>query len=375
MTKHSEHRDLEFGDTGQVKREVCRRRDSPRNTWFWVRDERDWEQIHDQDRGQLICVECDAGFTKPLTHHTSGKRFLKLLPRQADCGHAVLRKGDQGSKGFTEGLEHQFYVARLRRILEQIGVSKILPNDAKTGADLWLPENKWVFEVQRVRTDLAGRTEKRYQAGAQGVVWFVPDGANDKKLRTEIFSVPAVRIFTHSKGDYEARLEPWNNLDERRTARLTVYATVVRVAKNGDVYTGRHDAYSFIKEIINGTRVWIPPEEAADILTNRPPRVRGLWVRTVDLARIRAQAQEKPVTSYAKTIRRPEIEAPRMETPAPKNAQPEPTEPLLTAASKPLHPSPPAKEQESLMTPSTSVAAPPVANRKRPWWRRFFRSS
>ena len=257
------------------------RDDQPKRRPLWVYDADDWENMTSLPSGSLVCPEpsCRSPFAVPI-QNAWGTRFLRDLPGSS-CAHTWARP-DLG--GGPMSPQHRWLQARIARICDLVGHSAITEH-YETDADVFIPDAKFVIEVQRWSTEFELRTVARENKGMH-VLWLLTEDAKGRAVNRALFRVPAARIRVHARGDRERRLTPWLHVEENAEAVLSVFATVAYFDWcTMTLKTRHHDGAQFLAEILSGQRRWYPPGR-----TSLPSAGCGAWAIAEDLIRARTAA-------------------------------------------------------------------------------------
>lgn len=259
------------------KRHAQLRDEPPRLRPLWVYDPEDWAEMQVKP---LVCPEpgCRTPFQKPIENN-NGTRFLKDMPHQG-CSH-VFARPERGGGPISK--QHWWMQARLMRICESLGYGAI-PEHYPTYADVYVPKTKLAIEYERWSRAFEARTRARHEAGADRILWLVPEDANNPGTNRALFSLPVVRVKIRAYREREP-LRPWENADVSRIALLYFYATVAKLdPATNTLVTRAQDAKAFLREVLEGRRRWHPPG------TPRLPSKRsGAWVLTEDLDKVNGQ--------------------------------------------------------------------------------------
>lgn len=252
---------------------------------YYVDDPDDLERIKDCAAGQLGCHvgDCAAVYKKPIENKT-GTRYLAAMPGRG-CEHGLARP-DLGGGRMSD--EHLWIQHRLLKVLSMI-VTEVFPDrpdepvleHPASHADLYVVQTKLALEVQRWPTDFRERAAARQQDGGQ-VIWLVTEKLAPRAWRAGVFTdVPAVTIAYEDPHDRERLLTPWASRADHRAARLKVYGNVARLHR-GQLVTGREDAFMFLREVIEGERVWYPA--TSRLIVRGKTAHYGIWARPEDVS-------------------------------------------------------------------------------------------
>ena len=242
------------GKSKGSKQHAQLRDEPPRLRPLWVYDADDWAEMMALPSGSLVCPDpaCRSPFQVPQ-ENSQGTRFLK--DRQGSkCAH-VFAQPEKG--GGPVSAEHRWVQARIAKICDALGY-RAIPEHYPSYADVYLPDLDFAIEYQRWKTDVSKRDAARRSVGAKHVLWLFPPYVNDKKSCGFLFGSSCARI---EVVDMHTRrpVEPWKYPEQSRTARLYIYGTVARSVEGEGLRTGRHDAMTFLGEVLSGDRLWYKP--------------------------------------------------------------------------------------------------------------------
>lgn len=326
-------------DHSQRTKQHALRRDVHRRYPLWVYDDDDWNLMHGDNKlpvGDLICpaTGCRAELVA-VENGKTGTRFLRNRPGTSDCGHALGRARGGG----PPSAEHRWLQQRLAMLCNDLGYEAIQEH-YESRADVWVASTPpLAIEIQRWPTAFTGRSEARQSIGAR-VLWLLPESASSKKAGRELFRQPAARIRVLKRGSRTEEATPWKPGHSRRVL-LWIGATVMRPTPDGLTLTsaGNYDAKTFLREVLEGERLWHGPDETGFAFGAGWARPED--VRQMKAARQRAASQIVPAPDTG-TVQSPSptaIKAPAGEPPpqpAPAGEPPpQPPERTITATSAP----------------------------------------
>lgn len=340
----------------------------------YVNDYDDWAAIHRQPHVRVACLVpgCPTRLiAKQMSR--SGLRFFANKTKNS-CDHNQTRLplepddveinpwAPGAAGGGPESAEHLWVKGRLFTIATKVLHQTAVVEESMTRADVYLPDAKIVLEYQRWATDFKKRSQQRRDAGAARTIWLVPDWSDQKSSFSQAVRYEgAMYLAVLSKNDYNQELRPWEHPEDNRLARLYVSGPVVRLdTEHHRLAYARFSLVRVLKEILSGERVFT--EAPVYTKSTKKTTRKRVWVRTEDLARIRAAREtQRPWLPSAATAE-PELyraPLPPASPTSPAAAIPEPG-PLvqqdLAADTQPATPVPePAR-------PTEHSAPPPPAD-------------
>ena len=176
--------------------------------------------------------------------------------------------------------DHVWLQKRLARVCERkLGLETVI-EDRSSYADVLVatPTGRWALEVQRVATDIAGRTAERLRRGVLPL-WLLPESAPVRS--DELFRYPCARIRVVDVRNPRSLVafEPWVDPELSRRAWLQIGGTAMtRRSGEPDLRYTWLDADVFLQEVFTGART----HRSVTLATWSSPRTG--WIRGDDLA-------------------------------------------------------------------------------------------
>jgi hypothetical protein len=210
-------------------------------------------------KGELVCPYPGCNMQLwPVDAKTRHLRFAADAPSECLTQHAY-------GGGGRETTEHQWMKRRIWYLVTHVIGRSAAIEDYRTRSDVLVVDPRWSIEVQRVHTDWLRRTEQRHQARCQ-VLWILTEGARSKSTRDLLFTGPAVRSKVVSVSNNQPAT-PWDSDpcdDKRQKVHVRFFGTVVVRGRDRRLGSGSIDGITFLKEILDGDRVWHSYVKALD---------------------------------------------------------------------------------------------------------------